>query len=877
MTLIHRKRRGPAHPARASLGRTCRIELLERREVLSATNVFAQFTGILDPAVNNTVDFLEVSVSATELSMTQERAVIGFRLKAQHDADLNPSVVTIRDQHGAAMAPLYARSNLPGSTESFVLAELASGDYTIEVAGAVGSRSQYILNVFLAGDVNGNRHVDQGDLDAIRAAYGARVGSSRYNVNADVNRDGRISVHDFAIAERNAAYAVEVRSSLQTAAIGQTSANAGSPALGAYDAGGGPAGRGAAVVPQAGYNPNAPMRFYESTYGLVQSMPFTAQGHSAVFRASADAPDYVFDWIHREAGYNNSMLAYKVDDAIGSLNTGQAHGTVNPNTLTEDDQAQAAAYRDAALANMVTIFAPGERADGTRGHLLKQPIIPAQWEYYSIVVRQNGDSYYWFPFEHVNQDNYAHFQLVTYAADHEEPWYRHIQVDGDQHPNAMLAYKVEDLSPSLPNPRGYINDADFDDVVFQVNPPMVGIVGDLHAIEGAAGDTISFQLAYNGVRTFLSPPITVRFRIDWADSTEEGLHPDDFETYPSGSIFPDHVQKVAGTDNEYKVTIAGGSKVSDPIILIAQADELDEGLAEWATITVLPDPNSDNPAYAPAPHFHLYEYRFDVDLFRITYARNAVDMYVLEDVTLFGKENHRDALADGSLPGIHRNDIEQGTANCAWAASLIALVRDNPNWLQTHTSETTENGNKVFTVTLHDTERKPVPYQYNVGSEQLLDRGLDTLGLTGDYREDESGKAVEIWPQLYTRAMLQHFADIWHGRVWMLWPTLTAQDATEVLAADKTNQEVYDGIKAAFDSGRQVILGTKNTIPSSIEGDESYKGNLSPDHAYVVEAVQDGKVLLINPWGLGTDIALLQEHLSGALHHYFVLEPTPTD
>ena len=871
MTLVHRKRHSHRNPPKSNLGRTCRIEPLERRELLAATNLFAQFTGILDPTDNNTADFLDLSISAAELSITQEKAVLGFSLKTQHDGGLDPSAVTIRDQSGATVSPLYARSNIPGSTESLVIAELPSGDYNVEVTGAVGSRSQYTLNVFLAGDVNGDHRVDQTDLEAIRGAYRARMGSSQYIANADVNRDGRISVHDFAIAERNAANTTELHTSLQTEAVSVANATGtGGSLSGGFNTGGGPADRVPAVVPQAGYNPDAPMRFYESTYGLVQSMPMNEQGHSAVFRAAADSPSYVFDWIYREAGYNNSMFAYKVDDAVGSLNTGGTYGTVNPNTLGEDDHAQAAAYRDAALANLVTIFTPGQRPDKTSGHLLEKPTIPAQWDYYSIVVRQDGNSYYWFPFDHVNEDNYAHFQLVSYTADHEQAWYKYMQVDADKHPNAMLAYKVEDLSPSLTNPRGYVNDADFNDVVFQVNPPMAGIVGDVDAIEGATGDTISFQIAFDDSRSFLTPPITVRFRIDWADPAEEGLHPDDFETYPSGSIFPDHVQQVAGTDNEYEVTIPGNSKVSAPIVLTAKADQLAEGLAESAMITILPDPNSDNPAYAPAPSYYSSGFDFSVDLFARTYARNGVFLSVLEDVTLFGKENDTANYADGSLPGIHRNDIEQQKANCGFAASLIALLRDNPTWLQTHTSETTRNGNKVFTVTLYDLSGNPVQYEYDSGSTQLLDRGLDTLRWSGDYRQDESGTALEIWPQLYVRAMLEHFQGVWQGRIWMLWPTLTGRGATQVDAASKTNQQLYDGIKAALDSGKQVILGTKDTIPTVIT--ESYKPNFSGDHAYVVNAVTNGELDLLNPWGIGRDVTLRQEHLSDSLDSYFILQ-----
>ncbi len=123
--------------------------------------------------------------------------------------------------------------------------------------------------------------------------------------------------------------------------------------------------------------------------------------------------------------------------------------------------------------------------------------------------------------------------------------------------------------------------------------------------------------------------------------------------------------------------------------------------------------------------------------------------------------------------------------------------------------------------------------------------------------------------------MLEHLDGSWQAKVWMFWPILTNQGTTEVKPDGKTNQQLYDGIKAALDSGKQVILGTKNTIPGSIE--EFYGRNFSGDHGYVVKAATDGKLDLLNPWGLGTEVTLQREHLSDLLQSYFVLEPTPTD
>ena len=79
----------------------------------------------------------------------------------------------------------------------------AAGDYTVDVGGTLQTRSQFRLEVFVAGDVDGDHVVDRSDVDQVRRAYGAREGSSRYLASADANLDGRITAFDLSMARRN--------------------------------------------------------------------------------------------------------------------------------------------------------------------------------------------------------------------------------------------------------------------------------------------------------------------------------------------------------------------------------------------------------------------------------------------------------------------------------------------------------------------------------------------------------------------------------------------------------------------------------------------------------------------------------------------------
>ena len=151
----------------------------------------------------NDVQRVDISVAPVELSLARDKAILGFHLKAREGSDFDPAAVQIYRENGTPVTPKYARADLLGTTDSLVVAELAAGNYSIDVSGQIGSRSQFRLDVFLVGDVDGDHTVDRDDLNLIRQSYGARAGSSRYQVSADANLDGRITAFDLSMARRN--------------------------------------------------------------------------------------------------------------------------------------------------------------------------------------------------------------------------------------------------------------------------------------------------------------------------------------------------------------------------------------------------------------------------------------------------------------------------------------------------------------------------------------------------------------------------------------------------------------------------------------------------------------------------------------------------
>ena len=86
-----------------------------------------------------------------------------------------------------------------GSTDSILLADLAPGNFTLEVSDEAGAVGDFVVRASLAGDFDGDRDVDLADLTAIRNLQGSRS----YDVNADVDRDGRVTSSDYTLARRN--------------------------------------------------------------------------------------------------------------------------------------------------------------------------------------------------------------------------------------------------------------------------------------------------------------------------------------------------------------------------------------------------------------------------------------------------------------------------------------------------------------------------------------------------------------------------------------------------------------------------------------------------------------------------------------------------
>src|SRR5205807_8914860 len=149
------------------------IEQLEDRTLLAnAVNTFAVLDGLLANPTSPTQ--IPITLVSSDFTMSHKSVELGFHLEAANGNTLNPAAVQIADAQGAAVKPKYAADDVrPGSTDSLVLAALTSGNYFLKISSQGATDGAFHLEVFLAGDADGNRIVNGSDAALIRGLFGS--------------------------------------------------------------------------------------------------------------------------------------------------------------------------------------------------------------------------------------------------------------------------------------------------------------------------------------------------------------------------------------------------------------------------------------------------------------------------------------------------------------------------------------------------------------------------------------------------------------------------------------------------------------------------------------------------------------------------------
>ena len=143
-----------------------------------APNVFATFDGSIAQAGGT--DRITINLTSSNFNLPNGRAVLGFELEAASGSQLDPQAIQIQDSHGNSVPSVYTNSSLGSNTQSLTVSQLALGSYTL--IAAERDLGAFHLAVFLAGDANGSRTVDQADLTMMKNIYGSLSGDGKYVV-----------------------------------------------------------------------------------------------------------------------------------------------------------------------------------------------------------------------------------------------------------------------------------------------------------------------------------------------------------------------------------------------------------------------------------------------------------------------------------------------------------------------------------------------------------------------------------------------------------------------------------------------------------------------------------------------------------------------
>jgi exo-beta-1,3-glucanase (GH17 family) len=91
------------------------------------------------------------------------------------------------------------------------IASLGSGTYTFPVGVGQASGADFIVNVGLTGDVNGDFHVTRADVRSIRSLLGQTSHGRSYVPGDDLDADNRIGTRDLVLASRSLGDATALR------------------------------------------------------------------------------------------------------------------------------------------------------------------------------------------------------------------------------------------------------------------------------------------------------------------------------------------------------------------------------------------------------------------------------------------------------------------------------------------------------------------------------------------------------------------------------------------------------------------------------------------------------------------------------------------
>jgi hypothetical protein len=455
----------------------------------------------------------------------------------------------------------------------------------------------------------------------------------------------------------------------------------------------------------------------------------------------------------------------------------------------------------------------------------------------------------------------------------------------------------------------------------------LGMIVDNYAVEGS-DDVINVQFGVvnkemkSETRIVDARHFKGFFQINWTTDNDTGLVENDFiRIVPNNSlsifrsknendvdIINSNVKRYNNTTNQYSIEIdrnfmgnENKTVTANFILKAGIGPNTETKLIENANISIMNFP------YGPigsSSHIKYYVIPKDVQENLGTegnpkgtegrYLVKASELNVLKTTTLFGGKN--DATVTGinngkpDTPadnGININDIIQGgTGDCYLHVCLMALAKNNKNFIRTHLTEGVNNQQKMYYANIYDKNNNAYTLGFRV--DNLLTHGVSQAKLSGDYDDSINQKRIEVWPQVYEKTWAKirenanTFGDITGGNPGEPWKRITGKNSTTISLINYSNEQIWNEIVSITNNANYyLIAGTKKTItPNESLYDKDQEGNPINlpigSHVYFVDGFIDDvdiskkKVVLLNPHG-ENDVKLPFSELSKILNAIIIL------
>jgi hypothetical protein len=205
-----------ASPRRRHQARLC-PELLEARTLMTGGvgDTFALIPGTITAPGGSAV--IPFTINPANFTLPKGKMTIGIEVVPTTGSSVTPLITAVKDSSGHLVSQAFSSIYNPhlspgqvakGAATRAVLAPVTMKDhqpttYNVTVSGLNHTSGNFLVGFYLPGDADGDGVVTSADLQLIRASMNSRSGQSRYNFNADANRDGRIGRIDLAFAEEN--------------------------------------------------------------------------------------------------------------------------------------------------------------------------------------------------------------------------------------------------------------------------------------------------------------------------------------------------------------------------------------------------------------------------------------------------------------------------------------------------------------------------------------------------------------------------------------------------------------------------------------------------------------------------------------------------